>query len=179
MFLTWGGATGLTSRFTALLGSLIPSLDLHTKVTSQLPRPPSCSQTADHRRLGPSPSPPVSRSSPSEASSVLVSRGIHLSHPGVRSQGHGTFPERPASTCQERPHGRGTLPASSTSPLGQRALLNLGLEEKVSHLQHPSPIPLVPQHRQPRAGVGPRRSGESDPRILPPRDPGEELQGWS
>lgn len=56
------------------------------------------------------------------------------------------------------------------------ALLNPGLKEKVSHLQHPSPIPLVPQHRLPRAGVGPRRSRESNPRILPPRDPGEELQ---
>ena len=179
--LTWEGGTCLQASKPCWGPTSRPPPNFIQKVTSPFPAPRSRSQTADHPH-GQGQAGQHALSSPSEASSVLVSSWIYLSHLGAGSHGNRAFPARPTSTCREGPRpreaqlylqGRPTAPVdvlltrSRLAPFGEPPrLLNRGIVEKVFCSQHLSPSPPTTDTGQ--AGVwGPDCPRESVPRILP------------
>lgn len=103
--LTWEGGTCLQASKPCWGPTSRPPPNFIQKVTSPFPAPRSCSQTADHPH-GQGQAGQHVLSSPSEASSVLVSSRIYLSHLGAGSHGNRAFPARPTSTCREGPRPR-------------------------------------------------------------------------
>lgn len=152
-FLTWGGATGLASRLHSPAG--VPNFPTSTitQMTSQLPRPPSCSQTANH---------PHGQAQAHQCHPAALLRPPQSWGPeGYTSPTQGSGARGAAPSQREPPPPAGGAPwqahlASSLSlrSFAEQALLNPGLEEKASHSQHPISHPLGASTQTVKGGCG-------------------------